>query len=84
MRRWVRTSVEEHRTPMRTSSELPRRHAGSLGGVPPSKVRALARPWDVGDPGASEGPVLARVQTLPYAPRSGGVLLLPRGLWPVT
>jgi hypothetical protein len=32
----------------------------------------------------SKGPVLARVQTLPYAPRSGGDPLLPRGLWPVT
>jgi hypothetical protein len=32
----------------------------------------------------SKGPVLARVQALPCAPRSGGVPLLPRGLWPVT
>jgi hypothetical protein len=28
----------------------------------------------------SKGPVLARVQALPYAPRSGGDPLLPRGL----
>jgi hypothetical protein len=32
----------------------------------------------------SKGPVLARVQALPYAPRSGGDPLLLRGLWPVT
>jgi hypothetical protein len=84
MRRCVWTSTEEHRTPVRTSSELPRRHVGSLRGVPLSKVQALARPWDEGDPGSSEGPVLARVHTLPYAPRAGGVPLLQRGLWPVT
>jgi hypothetical protein len=32
----------------------------------------------------SKGPVLARVQALPYAPHSGGDPLLPRGLWPAT
>jgi hypothetical protein len=32
----------------------------------------------------SRGPVLARVQALPYASRSGGDPLLLRGLWPVT
>jgi hypothetical protein len=32
----------------------------------------------------SKGPMLARVHALPYAPRSGGDPLLPRGLWPVT
>jgi hypothetical protein len=32
----------------------------------------------------SKGPVLARVQALPCAPRLGGDPLLPRGLWPVT
>jgi hypothetical protein len=31
MHHWVRTSTEGHRTPVRTSPELPRRHAGSLG-----------------------------------------------------
>jgi hypothetical protein len=59
---------------------------GPSGGpqVPPSKVRALARSWDGEDPDMSKGPMLARVQALPYAPRSGGDPLLPRGLWPVT
>jgi hypothetical protein len=52
--------------------------------VPPSKVRTLARSRDEEDPGMSRGPVLARVQTLPYASRSGRDSLLPRGLWPVT
>ena len=52
--------------------------------IPPSKVRALARSWDGEDPGMSKGPVLARVQALPYAPHSGGDPLLPRGLWPLT
>ena len=52
--------------------------------VPPSEVRALARSRDGEDPDMSKGPVLARVQALPYAPRSGGDPLLPRGLWPVT
>jgi hypothetical protein len=32
----------------------------------------------------SEDPALAHVQALPYVPRSGGDLLLPRGLWPMT
>ena len=32
--RRVRTSTEEHRTPVSTSLELPRRHAGSPGWVP--------------------------------------------------
>jgi hypothetical protein len=43
--------------------------SGSSGGpqVPPSKVRALARSQDGEDPGMSKGPVLARVQALPYA-----------------
>jgi hypothetical protein len=36
---------------------------------PPSKVRALARSRDEKDPGISRGPVLARVQALPCAPR---------------
>jgi hypothetical protein len=55
---------------------------GPSGGpqVPPSKVRALARSQDGEDPGMSKGPVLARVQALPYAPRSGEDPLLPRGL----
>jgi hypothetical protein len=52
--------------------------------VPPSKVRALARSRDEKDPDMSRGPVPARVQVLPYASRSGGEPLLPRGLWPVT
>jgi hypothetical protein len=60
--------------------------SGPSGGpqVPPSKVRALARSQDEEDPGMSRGPVLARVQALPYASYSGGDPLLPRGLWPVT
>jgi hypothetical protein len=52
--------------------------------VPPSKVRATARSRDGEDPNMSKGLVLARVQALPCAPRSGGDPLLPRGLWPVT
>jgi hypothetical protein len=52
--------------------------------VPLSKVRTLAKSQDRGDPGLSKGPVLTRVQALPYAPRSGRDPLLPRGLWPVT
>jgi hypothetical protein len=68
---------------VRSSQE---RMSGPSGGphVPPSKVRALARFRDGEDPGMSKGPVLARVQALPYAPRSGGDPLLPRGLWPAT
>jgi hypothetical protein len=52
--------------------------------APPSKVRVLARSRDEGDPGMGRGPVLARVQALPYASRSGGGPLLPRGGWPMT
>ena len=52
--------------------------------APPSKDRVLARSRDKEDPDMGRGPVLARVQALPYAPRSGGDPLLPRGLWPVT
>jgi hypothetical protein len=52
--------------------------------VPPSKVRAAAKSRVGGSPGMSEGPVLARVQALRCAPRSGGDPLLPRGLWPMT
>jgi hypothetical protein len=52
--------------------------------VPPSKVRTTTRSRDGGNPGMSEGPVLAHVQALSCAPRAGGDLLLPRGLWPVT
>jgi hypothetical protein len=52
--------------------------------APPSKVRVLARSRDKEDPGMGRGPVLARVQALPYASRSGEGPLLPRGVWPVT
>jgi hypothetical protein len=52
--------------------------------VPPSKVQALARSRDKENPSMSRGPVPARVQALPYASRSGGNPLLPRGLWPAT
>jgi hypothetical protein len=52
--------------------------------VPPSKVQTAARTRDEGNPGMSKGSALARVQALPYAPRSGGDPLLPRGLWPMT
>jgi hypothetical protein len=52
--------------------------------LPPSKVRALARSRDEEGPGMGRGPVPARVQVLPYASRSGGGPLLPRGVWPVT
>jgi hypothetical protein len=52
--------------------------------VPPSEVWALARSRDGEDPGTSRDPVPTRVQTLPYAPRSGGNPSRPRGLWPVT
>jgi hypothetical protein len=60
--------------------------SGPSGGpqVPPSKVRVLARSRDGEDPGAKKDPVLTRVQTLPYAPRSGGDPLLLRGSRPVT
>ena len=36
---------------------------------PPREVRASARSRDGEDPGTGKGPVLTRVQTLPYAPR---------------
>jgi hypothetical protein len=52
--------------------------------VPPSKVRTLARSQDGEDLGLSKGPVLTRVQALPYAPCSGRDPLLLRGLWSVT
>jgi hypothetical protein len=52
--------------------------------VPLSEVRALAGSRDGEDPGTSKGPVLTRVQALPYAPRSGKNPAWPRGLWPVT
>jgi hypothetical protein len=52
--------------------------------TPPSKDRALARSRDEEGSDMSRGPELARVQALPYASRSGGGPLLPRGLWPVT
>jgi hypothetical protein len=60
--------------------------SGPSGGpqVPPSKVWALARSRDGEDPDMSKGPVLAHVHALPYAPRSGGDPLLPRGLWSLT
>jgi hypothetical protein len=51
---------------------------------PSSKVQSLARSRDEEDPGMSRGPVPARVQALPYVPRSSGGPLLPRGLWSVT
>jgi hypothetical protein len=51
---------------------------------PSSKGQALARSRDEEDPDMSRGPVPARVQALPYVPRSGGGPLLSRGLWSVT
>jgi hypothetical protein len=51
--------------------------------VPPSKVRALARSRNGEDPNLSKGPMLTRVQALPYAPRLGRDPLMPRGLWPM-
>jgi hypothetical protein len=62
----------EHRAPVDTCQ------------VPLSEVRTLAGSWDGEDPGTSKGPVPTRVQTLPYAPRSGRNPPRPRGLWPVT
>jgi hypothetical protein len=55
---------------------------GPPGGsqVPPSEVRALARSRDGEDPDTDKGTVSTRVQALPYAPRSGGDPLRPRGL----
>jgi hypothetical protein len=60
--------------------------SGPSGGsqVPLSKVQALARSRDGEDPDMSKGPMLAHVQSMPYAPCSGGDPLLPRGFWPVT
>jgi hypothetical protein len=52
--------------------------------VPPREVRASARSWDREDPGTGKGPVPTRVQTLLYAPRSGGDPPRSRGLWLVT
>jgi hypothetical protein len=51
---------------------------------PSSKGQALARSRDEEDPDMSRGPVLARVQALPYVPRSSRGPLLSRGLWSVT
>jgi hypothetical protein len=51
--------------------------------APLSKVRTLARSRNEEEPGMSRGPVLARVQALPYAFRSGGDPLLLCGLWPM-
>jgi hypothetical protein len=51
---------------------------------PPGEIWALARSWDGEDPGTGKGLVPTRVQALPYAPRSGGNPLRPRGLWLVT
>jgi hypothetical protein len=85
----VRTLAEEHQTPVRTARtlgygpKLQRRHTDGPQ-ASPSKVRATARSRDGRDPDMSEGPALARVQALPYAPHSSGDPLLPRGLWPVT
>jgi hypothetical protein len=50
--RWVRTSTEEHRTPMNTSPELPRRHVGS--------PRVRSRPWQ--GLGTERTPAQARVR----------------------
>jgi hypothetical protein len=81
---WVRTSIEEHWTPVSASPELPRRHDGSPrlvpGPPPPSEVRALARSRDGEDPDTGKGPVPTRVQALPYTPRSGGNPPRPCGL----
>jgi hypothetical protein len=78
--RWVRTSVEEHWTPVSASPELPWRH----NRAPPSEIQTLAGSRDGEDPGTGKGPVPTRVQALPYAPRSSGNPPRPRGLWPVT
>jgi hypothetical protein len=64
MYRGVRTSTEGHRTPIRISME------------PPSKVRTSARSRNEEDPGVSRGPVLTRVQALPFTSRSDGDPLL--------
>jgi hypothetical protein len=65
----VRTSAEEHRTPVRTGPKLPRRHAEPprVPG-PPSEVRTLARSRDGEDPDTGKGPVPTRAQALPYTP----------------
>jgi hypothetical protein len=84
--------MEEHRTSVRTTRildyrlGLPRRHAGSLGWAlgPSEKGPDRSKVPGQGNPDMSRGPVQARVQALPCAPRSGGDPLLPRGLWPVT
>jgi hypothetical protein len=55
--RWVWTSVEEHRTPVSASPELPWRH----NWVPPSEVRTLAGSRDGEDPCTGKGPVPTRV-----------------------
>jgi hypothetical protein len=78
--RWVRTSAEARRTPVSTSPELLRRHAGS----PLSEVRALVGSQEGEDPDTSKGPMPTRVQALPYAPRSGRNPPRQHGLWPVT
>jgi hypothetical protein len=62
--RGMRTSTEGHRTPIRICPG------------PPSKVRASAMSRDEEDPGVSRGPVLTRVQALPFTSRSGGNPLL--------
>jgi hypothetical protein len=57
-----------------------------LGGsqVPPERGPGLSKVPGWGDPDTGKGPVPTRVQTLLYAPRSGGHPLRPRGLWLVT
>jgi hypothetical protein len=60
----VWTSTEGYRTPIRISPE------------PPSKVRTSARSRSKEDSGVSRGPVLTRVQALPFTSRSGGDPLL--------
>jgi hypothetical protein len=60
----MRTSTEGHRTPILISPG------------PPGKVQTSARSWDEKDPGVSRGPVLTRVQALPFTSRSGGNPLL--------
>jgi hypothetical protein len=64
MYRGVRTSTEGHQTPIRISLK------------PPSKVRTSARSRNGEDPGVSRGPVLTRVQALPFTSHSGGDPLL--------
>jgi hypothetical protein len=64
MYRGIRTSTKGHQTPIRISPE------------PPSKVRTSARSRNEEDPGVSRGPMLTRVQALPFTSYSGGVPLL--------